>query len=60
MDARQFFELVVQMRVAQRKYARDNDNTSLRYARDLERKVDTEIKRVEMITKEKLSPRLDL
>lgn len=48
------------MRAAQRKYFRDKDNTSLRYARDLERKVDTEIKRVEMITKEKLSPRLDL
>lgn len=60
MDARHFFELVVQMRAAQRKYFRDKDNTSLRYARDLERKVDTEIKRVEMITKEKLSPRLDL
>ena len=60
MDARQFFDLVVQMRAAQRQYAKTGDNTALRYSRDLERKVDAEIKRVEMITKEKQSPRLEL
>ena len=60
MDAKQFFDLVVQMRIAQRQYLKTNDNTALRYSRDLERKVDAEIKRVELITKEKQSPRLDL
>lgn len=60
MDAKQFFDLVVQTRAAQRQYAKTGDNTALRYSRDLERKVDAEIKRVEMITKEKQSPRLDL
>lgn len=62
MTARQFFDLVVIMRKLQREYFRSGgrDQKTLLLAKDVERKVDEEIKRVEMIENERRSPRLDI
>nr|WP_304651445.1 hypothetical protein [Bacteroides acidifaciens] len=48
------------MRAAQRRVERNrSDRMAITYARDYERKVDEEIKRVQLITKETMNPRLD-
>lgn len=47
MNAQQFFNLVAQMRDAQNKYFRTRSKTALDEARNLERQVDAEIKRVQ-------------
>lgn len=62
MNAREFFDLVVTMRKHQRAYARSDgrDRNALHYARDAERRIDEEIKRVQLIEKERIQPRLDL
>jgi hypothetical protein len=62
MNARQFFDLVVLMRKLQREYFRSGcrDKKTLQLAKDVERKVDEEIKRVELIERERMSPRLDM
>lgn len=62
MDAKQFFDLVVLMRKHQREYFRSKgqDKKALQYAKEVEQMVDMEIKRVELIQKERMSPRLDL
>ena len=49
MNARQFFDLVAMMRDAQNKYFRTRSKTALDEARNLERRVDDEIKRVQAI-----------
>lgn len=60
MNAKEFFALVVAMRNAQRRADRNRgDRMAMTYARDYERKVDEEIKRVQLITKENLNPRLE-
>lgn len=61
MKPKEFFDLVVEMRRHQIEYARSNgrDRREQTYARDLERKVDTEIKRVKDIEAERMKPRLD-
>lgn len=62
MNARQFFDLVVLMRKLQREYSRSGcrDQKALQLAKDVERRVDEEIKRVELIERERISPRLDM
>ena len=62
MTAKEFFDLVVLMRRHQREYFRSGgrDKKALQYAKEIELRVDTEIKRVELIEKERRSPRLDL
>lgn len=60
MSPKQFFDLVVQMRQKQRDYAKSKDGTALRYARDLERRVDEEIKRAQLVLREQQQPRLTL
>lgn len=62
MTHREFYDIVVKMRKQQRAYSRSNgnDKSALQYAKHYERIIDEEIKRVELITKEKLSPRLDI
>lgn len=60
MTSEQFFHLVVEMRKSQRDYFKTKSQESLRHSRDLERRVDTEIKRVEMVLKERMNPTLGL
>lgn len=55
-----FFHTVAAMRKAQRDYKKKQDPESLRLANDYERMVDIEIKRVQMILKERQNPRLDI
>jgi len=47
MNAMQFYHLVAMMRDAQNKYFRTRSKTALDEARNLERQVDAEIKRVQ-------------
>lgn len=49
MNAQQFFNLVAQMRDAQNKYFRTRSAQALNEARNLERRIDAEIKRVQSI-----------
>lgn len=61
MNHKEFFDTVVKMRQYQRQYFRSKgrDSEALRYARNYEQIIDSEIKRVDQITREKLSPRLN-
>lgn len=61
MDKKQFYDTVVKMRMAQRDVARSNgrDKDALQRARDYERIIDQEIKRVQIVTRETISPRLN-
>jgi RNase H-fold protein (predicted Holliday junction resolvase) len=61
MDSKEFFDTVVLMRKHQRDYERSNrrDRQAERYAKEFEKRIDYEIKRVELITKERISPRLN-
>ncbi len=60
MTPEQFFNLVAQMRRAQRNYAKTGSNTDQRYARDFERRVDAEISRVQIVLREKQQPKLEI
>lgn len=61
MDSRQFFDAVVEMRKYQKKYFRsgNRDRSALQYAKDYERKIDEEIKRVQLLLHEERNPRLN-
>lgn len=52
MNAKEFFNLVSQMRQAQREYFKTRNNTVLQQSKDLENLVDKEIDRVNRITSE--------
>lgn len=62
MDSKQFFILVRDMRKYQRTYFRSKgtDKAALQFSKDLEKRVDAEIARVELAIKERRAPRLDL
>lgn len=60
MTPEQFFNLVAQMRRAQRNYAKTGSTTDQRYARDFERRVDVEISRVQIVLREKQQPKLEI
>lgn len=49
MTAREFFDLVRQMREAQKRYCRMRINEYLQRSRKLEQKVDDEIRRVDEV-----------
>lgn len=49
MNAREFYDTVVQLRKAQRDYFRTRSQRSLNESKQLERLVDAEIKRVEEV-----------
>lgn len=49
MNAKEFYNLVVKMRKAQRDYFRTRSQRSLNESKQLEKLVDAEIKRVEQI-----------
>lgn len=61
MNAKEFYDTVVKMRNFQRAYFRSKgqDKEALRYAKNYEQIIDTEIKRVEIIEREKLQLRLN-
>lgn len=46
MNAREFFDVVSQMREAQKSYFRTRSKSSLEKSKELEKKVDDEIRRV--------------
>lgn len=51
MNAKEFYNTVVKMRKAQRDYFRTRSQRSLNESKQLEKLVDTEIKRVEEVLK---------
>lgn len=53
MNAREFYNIVVKMRKAQRDYFRTRSQRSLNESKNLEAQVDAEIKRVEQIQQQK-------
>lgn len=62
MTSREFYALVVEMRKAQRARARArvDDRRLNMFAADLERKVDEEIARVDLVLRQRQNPALDL
>lgn len=62
MTSREFYNLVVEMRKAQRTRARArvDDRRLNMFAADLERKVDEEIARVALLLRERQNPTLNL
>lgn len=51
MNAREFFDKVVEMRNAQKEYFKTKDKDVLKEAKVLEAEIDKEIRRVEIILK---------
>ena len=51
MNAREFFDKVVEMRNAQKKYFETRDKDVLADAKRLEKEIDAEIRRVEIVLK---------
>lgn len=60
MTARDFFNLVREMREAQRSYFLTRSTDLLSKSKELEREVDREIARVDAILREKQCPKLPL
>ena len=60
MDAKEFFDKVVQMREAQKKYFRMHTSADLAAAKKLEKEIDAEIERVQNIMKPKEPTQADL
>lgn len=58
MDAKDFFDLVVKMREKQKEYFRTRSSSSLSHSKDLEKRVDAEIDRVNKILYDKQNPKL--
>lgn len=57
MNAREFFDLVVDLREAQKSYFHIRSSSELARAKKLEKKVDEEIKRVKNIMSEMRKPK---
>lgn len=62
MTPKEFFDTVARMRKHQKDFdrSRGRDTLSQRYAKELEARIDHEIKRVQLLEKERLQNRLDL
>lgn len=60
MEAKEFFDKVVQMREAQKKYFRMRTSTELQRAKQLEKEIDAEIERVQNIMNPKEPTQADL
>ena len=58
MDAKAFFYLVSQMRTMQKEYFKTRSKSSLEQSKDLEKRVDAEIQRVNKIIEERANPQL--
>lgn len=61
MTAREFYDAVVEMRRLQRIYDKTGgrDKYALRCKKDAEDRIDKEIARVELLTRERMQPRLN-
>ncbi len=59
MTAKEFFDLVAEMRSNQKMFFRTHNNYALEESKRLERLVDAEIKRVEEVIKDKQYPKLN-
>lgn len=59
MNAEQFFRLVEQMRKKQKEYFDTRSPQVLKDSKELEKQVDTEIKRVNQVLLDRISPTLD-
>lgn len=61
MTPKDFYDTVVKMRHYQRAYFRSKgqDKEALRYAKNYEQIIDTEIKRVDQLEREKREPRIN-
>lgn len=51
MNARQFFDKVAEMRLMQRAYFKNRDKDTLAECKRLEKEIDEEIRRVEIVLK---------
>ena len=51
MNAREFFDKVAEMRNAQKEYFKSRDKAALDEAKRLEKEIDAEIRRVEIVLK---------
>ena len=58
MNARQFFDKVVEMRRWQKEYFKTRSKSSLEQSKTLEKRVDAEIERVNKILEERTNPKL--
>lgn len=58
MNPKDFFDLVSKMRAKQKEYFKTKSTESLRHSKDLERRVDEEIKRVNDYMNEQMNPKL--
>lgn len=58
MDAKQFFDLVSQMREAQKMYFKTRYSDWLQKSKALEKRIDAEISRVNKIKEGKMNPQL--
>lgn len=58
MTAKEFFDLVSQMREKQKEYFRIRNASALNESKTLERRVDAEIMRVNQVIKERQQPKL--
>ena len=58
MDAKEFFNLVSRMHAAQKDYFKTRSKSSLEQSKDLEKRVDAEIQRVNNILFERTNPKL--
>lgn len=58
MTAKEFFDLVAEMREKQKEYFRTRSASALNESKTLEQRVDAEIWRVNQVLKEKSEPKL--
>lgn len=58
MDAKEFYDLVVKMREAQKNYFRSRSQIYLKESKQHEKEVDKEIKRVQDIVAKRDNPKL--
>jgi hypothetical protein len=58
MNAEQFFRLTEKMRAKQQEYFRTRSQRALHESKDLERRVDEEIERVNKVLQERYAPKL--
>lgn len=59
MDAKEFFNKVVQLRRAQREYFRTRSGQALSVSKRLEREIDDEIDRVNKLLAERQNPKME-
>ena len=59
MDAKSFFDKVSRMRKAQKEYFRTKSGRALNESKQLEREIDAEIERVNIVMAERQNPKMN-